>query len=295
MVTITVASVPDAPVANDDAYSGVVNAPLAVVAPGVLANDTDADGDLLTSVLATGPVSGSLALAADGSFVYTPTLNFTGTLTFSYQAFDGALYSNPATVTLQITGQPPEVYAGADQTSSEGQQVSFSGAYTLPLSLMAGELIQWDLGDGELVTGTLTPTHSYLDNGIYAVTLTVTDSQGLAGQDTLVVTVSNVAPLLSPIPDQQLEPGEAFTVTLAFSDPGTLDMHVVVIEWAAGVSETFTLTTGVLELPVSHMYDQAGAYTVSVTVTDQDGDEDTGSFDVEVSAVLRTWLPVVLK
>ena len=48
MVTITVTAVNDAPVAGADAYSTDEDTPLTVTAPGVLANDTDVDGDDLT-------------------------------------------------------------------------------------------------------------------------------------------------------------------------------------------------------------------------------------------------------
>ena len=49
-------------------------------APGVLANDTDADGDPLTAVArVASPLDGTLTLNADGSFTYTPTAGFYGT------------------------------------------------------------------------------------------------------------------------------------------------------------------------------------------------------------------------
>ena len=56
------------PVAVDDAYSVIGGATLTVPAPGVLGNDTDADGDPLTAVLVSGPSSGTLVLQPDGSF-----------------------------------------------------------------------------------------------------------------------------------------------------------------------------------------------------------------------------------
>ena len=53
----------------------------------------------------------------------------------------------------------------------------------------------WNWGDGSAhTTGTLTPSHTYADNGRYTVTLTVTDANNAVGTDTAVVTVSNVAP-----------------------------------------------------------------------------------------------------
>jgi hypothetical protein len=63
------------PVAVDDAYTTDEDTPLNVVAPGVLGNDSDADGDPLTAILNTGVSNGTLTLNADGSFDYTPNAN----------------------------------------------------------------------------------------------------------------------------------------------------------------------------------------------------------------------------
>jgi CSLREA domain-containing protein len=77
--------------------------------PGILANDTDPEGDPLTAAVVVGPAHGSLSLNADGTFSYTPAQNFYGTDTFTYQANDGQLNSNVATVTITVTRaiQPP--------------------------------------------------------------------------------------------------------------------------------------------------------------------------------------------
>lgn len=92
-----------APFASGDGYEMSSDATLSIAAPGVLGNDGDADGDALNAVLASGPASGSLALNGDGSFSYTPDAGFSGTDSFAYRAFDGALYSNSATVTISVT------------------------------------------------------------------------------------------------------------------------------------------------------------------------------------------------
>ena len=76
--------------------------PLVVPAPGVLANDGDAEGDAITAVLVAGPAHGSLVLNGDGSFSYTPDADWTGTDSFTYRADDGALQSNVATVTIVV-------------------------------------------------------------------------------------------------------------------------------------------------------------------------------------------------
>jgi hypothetical protein len=88
-INITVDAVNDAPVAVDDDYSIDECNTLTVSAiSGLLANDSDIDLDGLTVVSVTGTANGALLLNADGSFVYTPDLNFNGIDSFTYQATD---------------------------------------------------------------------------------------------------------------------------------------------------------------------------------------------------------------
>jgi choice-of-anchor B domain-containing protein len=96
-----------APVAVDDSYTTTQEVALAVVAPGVLDNDSDGDSDGLTAVLDTGPSNGSLSFNADGSFIYTPTVAFDGSDSFTYRADDGANSSNVATVTINVLNTAP--------------------------------------------------------------------------------------------------------------------------------------------------------------------------------------------
>jgi hypothetical protein len=97
----------EAPVAANDTYSANQGNGLAVpVADGVLANDNDPDGDTLSAIIVSGPTHGALALADDGSFLYTPTADFAGSDAFSYRATDGSLTSNLVTVTINATGLP---------------------------------------------------------------------------------------------------------------------------------------------------------------------------------------------
>jgi hypothetical protein len=103
-VSISVNAVNDPPVANGDSYSMLQSAgSLTVNAPGVLGNDTDADGNALTSVLVSGPSDGTLVLNADGSFTYTPDSGFAGPDSFTYKANDGTADSNVATVKIYVT------------------------------------------------------------------------------------------------------------------------------------------------------------------------------------------------
>ncbi len=113
-VNVAVANINDTPIANNDNYNMNQDTTLNVPAPGVLTNDTDADGDTLTAtyVVGNGPNNGMLTLNADGSFSYTPDAGFTGLDTFDYVANDGSVDSNVATVTITINDtQAPTVNA----------------------------------------------------------------------------------------------------------------------------------------------------------------------------------------
>src|SRR5436190_2026254 len=103
-VTITVTPVNDAWVAAiHDCYPTIEDTQLTVSAPGVLANDSDVDGDTLSAILVGGPTHGTLTLNTDGSLVYMPALNFNGTDSFTYKAGDGQAQSGVATVTITVT------------------------------------------------------------------------------------------------------------------------------------------------------------------------------------------------
>lgn len=90
-----------APQARDDRYVTGLDTALTVPAPGVLANDSDFDGDAITASLVTPPASGSVQLQADGSFHFIPASGFTGEATFTYAVSD-ALSSSLATVKIGV-------------------------------------------------------------------------------------------------------------------------------------------------------------------------------------------------
>lgn len=122
-VNLTVNPVPDAPVANNNSYSTPKNTPMTVTTPGVLGNDTDADGDPLTAAVVSTTSHGILTLNADGSFTYAPNSGFVGSDTFTYKANDGTLDSNVATVTINVTvttlsASPSSVAAGGQVTAT---------------------------------------------------------------------------------------------------------------------------------------------------------------------------------
>ena len=102
-VTLTVSSTAQPPLAVADSYRTDPATPLVVgAAEGVLANDSDSNGDALLAELISGAGQGTLALNPDGAFSYSPNTGFIGQDSFTYRAGDGALLSDPATVTLSL-------------------------------------------------------------------------------------------------------------------------------------------------------------------------------------------------
>jgi len=117
-VTINVAHVAFAPVATGESYSTNEDTTLAVPSSGVLANDTDANNDVLTAVLDTTTAHGALTLNSNGSFSYLPSANYNGNDSFTYHAFDGGLPSNTVTVNLTIIPVNDAPVATADTYST---------------------------------------------------------------------------------------------------------------------------------------------------------------------------------
>ena len=107
-VSITVTAGPNsAPKAVNDAYTVARGGTLAVDAPGVLANDTDADGDALSATVVTKPKHGRWTFERTGEFTYTAQAGYTGTDTWTYKVSDGDVESAPATVSIKVGGGTP--------------------------------------------------------------------------------------------------------------------------------------------------------------------------------------------
>jgi VCBS repeat-containing protein len=106
-VRINIAPANDDPVARPDVYSVTTGQSLDVPqATGVLANDTDVDGDQVSSELVTSPSHGTVTLRLDGSFLYSPQQGFVGTDTFTYKATDGIVETDPVLVTVTVAPKP---------------------------------------------------------------------------------------------------------------------------------------------------------------------------------------------
>lgn len=218
--TLGAISVNALPVANSDNYTTAENVPLTIAATTVLANDTDADNDQLTAVIETEPTNGTLTRNANGTFVYTPAANFSGTDSFTYRTNDGTANSNNlATVAIAVsaiadaptltitpalgnpnTAIPLNINAAlVDSDGSENLSIQIAGVPT-NASLSAGT----DLGNG---VWQLTPAQlaglslTSLTESNFNLTVTATSTE-LSNSDT----ASTVANLSVTVNSGQINP-----------------------------------------------------------------------------------------
>lgn len=225
-VTLTLLPVNDAPFALPDSFSTLEDTPLVMPAPGVLANDSDPDGDPLTAALLTSPDSGALALAADGSFTYTPTLDASGVFTFTYFASDGVLTATRA-VTLSIipVNDAPlaaaDVYTGVEDSALSLLEPGVLGNDSDPDGDRLTAALLAPPGAGSLAfapDGSFTYTPTLNASGVYTFTYLASDS-------TLTSTASVTLTIL-PVNDPPLAAADAYTTTedtpLAVPAPGLL-------------------------------------------------------------------------
>lgn len=138
-----------APVATGDGYTTVEDTPLAVDTGGLLANDSDGEGDAFTAALVAGPSNGTLELNPDGTFTYTPNADFAGQDSFTYMASDATGDSAPATVTIDVTAvdDAPTHVVPAAQAIDEDNALLFQVADGNAISL--GDV---DAGAADLTT-----------------------------------------------------------------------------------------------------------------------------------------------
>ena len=121
--TITITSVNHPPSATGDSAPTLEDTQLVVAAPGVLANDSDPDGDSLTAVLVADVGHGTLNLSSNGRYTYSPDANYNGPDSFTYRAKDPSnATSSVVTVALTVTpvNDEPSFTPGSDVNVLEG-------------------------------------------------------------------------------------------------------------------------------------------------------------------------------
>lgn len=219
--TFTVMVSPPAlpPVATADAYSVNEDATLVVTAgQGVLANDTDVNGDPMTATLVTSPAHGTLVLAPDGGFTYTPAADYFGSDSFAYQASDGTSSSAPVTVSLTVT------------SVNDAPAANLLTDLSFPWNASAQTVTVTGLSAGPGETDPLTVTAVSSVPGTMAVG-PVTYGGGATASFAVV-----------PVKGQQ----------------GTVTVSVVVSDGIASVTRTFTVNVTVPPFYVTHVYPATG-------------------------------------
>ncbi|SMH72529.1 Ig-like domain-containing protein [Candidatus Nitrosotalea okcheonensis] len=101
-VTISVGQIVQSPVARNDSYMINENSTLSVSGSGVLSNDTNPNDRQMQAILVTNTINGHLSLNQNGNFTYIPNSGFYGMDSFTYEASDGLVTSNVATVTIIV-------------------------------------------------------------------------------------------------------------------------------------------------------------------------------------------------
>jgi DNA/RNA endonuclease G (NUC1) len=151
-------------------------------------------------------------------------------------------------------------------TSLEGSTVALSGA---PSSDADNQVLTfaWSFGDGASGSGA-SVSHAYTQDGVYNVRLIVTDPLGIADTATTTATASNVTPAIAAFAGATLLPGETYTAQGSFTDPGA-DAWGATVNYGDG-SGTSALALNGQSFALSHQYNTAGTFTVTVNVSDDD-------------------------
>ena len=227
---------------------------------------SDPDGDIATYAWDFG--DGKKGTGKNAEHAYDVPGTYTVTLTVTDD--DGATATTTAPVTAELP--PNKLPKAALATEADELKVSVdAGASSDDDGTIAS--YAWNFGDDTVKTG-MTASHTYAQAGTYEITLTVTDDRG--GKDTASKSVT-VAPHVAP--------KAAFSSTLSdlsasfdaagSDDPdGSIDSYT----WNFGDGKTGTGKA------TTHAYDNAGSYDVKLTVTDDDGLQDSVTHRITVTA-----------
>lgn len=195
--------------------------------------------------------------------IQNPSHNYaaSGTYTVSLTVTDDDGVTDSSNQQISVTGaeenQPPEAGFTVD---TDGLSASFSDSSSdADGSISTWE---WDFGDGSQASSQ-NPNHNYSAAGSYTVTLTVTDNEGASDSSSQTVTVSDPADNQPPSADFTFS--ESLS-TASFTDNSSdSDGNLASWSWDFGDGGTSTAQNP------SHEYTENGTYSVTLTVTDNDG------------------------
>jgi uncharacterized repeat protein (TIGR01451 family) len=194
---------------------------------------------------------------------------------------DGGCGERTMTVVVVGPNQPPTASIDVPAAVAEGTPAMFDGS---PSSDPDGAVVAWawDLdGDGGFDDSTETSASlPCLDDGTVGAGLQVTDDDGSTNAASASVECTNVTPTVAGIAGAALAPGESFQRSGGFTDPGA-DTWVATVDWGAGDGPE-PLPLDAMTFGLDHAYPDAGAFTVTVVVCDDDGECGTATASVVV-------------
>ena len=192
-VTVNVANVNDVPVGANGSATTAED----VVLSGTLPAATDADNDMLTYALATGPANGTVVItnATTGAYTYTPDANFNGADSFTFTVSDGngGVVTYTQSITVTAVNDAP---IAQDQTLPAIEDTVLNGSVTATDA--DGDALSFSVaGGGTTAQGgqvvmqpngsfTYTPASGF--SGTDSFTYTVSDGNG--GTDTATITIN---------------------------------------------------------------------------------------------------------
>ncbi len=178
-VNVTVGSVNDLPIAENDDYSVTEDGQLVIT--DLLVNDTDMDGFLLEIVSISQPTFGSTVLDGSGNVTYTPSADFFGQDTFTYAIVDSDGGVDTATVNVIVVGVEDNPVIVDDILWYEGK----------PLSLDSIILNDYDPdGDEIRLVNISKPTYGYISYDGVGGAIYIGPA-GYSGDDTIVYTIAD--------------------------------------------------------------------------------------------------------
>jgi len=250
------------PVAVDDEYETLQDQELIVEAPGILANDFDANGDELTSIVRQGTPRGSFTFNSDGSFTYVPEPGFVGIASFTYTASDGVFESEPATVIVNVL---PKDGFNFECTTQVTKVLDENGL----VIIQPDELYS---GDATGVAFTLSQTEFTCDDiGIHTVRLSYS-KDGETGFCDIEVSIEDNTPPVIQLTTISIDLNETGVASILFSDidAGSYDN--------CDSNVTYTLSKSVFSCK------EVGTNDIQVIAEDSSGNRSTGTTSVTVIA-----------